>query len=460
MEDWQLNRNLASKDVEIGNKQIAGAIIQHSIAEQERQIAADQLDHAAAVAEFLATKFTNAELYEWMSGVLARVYAFFLQQATAVARLAQAQLAFERQEPVDGYIAADYWAPATDYNAGAGTAADRRGITGSARLLQDIFRLDQQAFDTDRRKLHIRQTIVVSQVAAFELQQFRDTGLLVFATPESLFDRDFPGHYLRLIKTVELSLIALVPPELGVRATLSASGVSRTVVARGSFDTVTLRREPETIAVTAPIGATGRFPLQPEGAMLFPFEGMGVDTVWQLALPKAANPFDYRTIADVLLTIEYTALDSPDHRRRRDRVARPRLHRRPLVQPPQPVPRRLVRPEQPRHRRPGRPHERRVAVDRERLPAAHRRPRRRPPDPVRRPRQRTSTTSSRLRRCATPRPDTSPPNRSGAHRRRDRRHAPARRGAMAGVHRTRLRSATGSSTSRTRRSCASYSPTA
>ena len=315
MEDWQLNRNLASKDVEIGNKQIVGAIIQHSIAEQERQIAADQLDHAAAVAEFLATKFTNAELYEWMSGVLARVYAFFLQQATAVARLAQAQLAFERQEPVDGYIAADYWAPAADYSAGAGTAVDRRGITGSARLLQDIFRLDQQAFDTDRRKLHIRQTIVVSQVAAYELQQFRDTGLLVFATPASLFDRDFPGHYLRLIKTVELSLIALVPPELGVRATLSASGVSRTVVSRGSFDTVTLRREPETIAFTAPIGATGRFPLQSEGAMLFPFEGMGVDAVWQLSLPKAANPFDYQTIADVLLTIEYTALDSPDHRR-------------------------------------------------------------------------------------------------------------------------------------------------
>ena len=37
---------------------------------------------------------------------------------------------------------------------------------------------------------------------------------------------------------------------------------------------------------------------------------MGVDTVGS-ALPKAANPFDYSTIADVLVTIEYTALDSP-----------------------------------------------------------------------------------------------------------------------------------------------------
>ena len=265
--------------------------------------------------EFLAAKFTNAALYEFMSGVLARAYAFFLQQATAVAALAQAQLAFERQELVDGYIAADYWSPDTDNSAGTATAVDRRGITGSTRLLQDIFRLDQRAFDTDRRKLHLRQTIVVSQIAASELQQFRDTGVLTFATPEALFDRDFPGHYLRLIKKVELSLIALVPPELGVRATLSASGVSRTVVARDSFDTVTLRREPETIAFTAPIGATGLFPLEAEGAMLLPFEGMGIDAVWQLSLPKAANPFDYQTIADVLLTVEYTALDSPDYRR-------------------------------------------------------------------------------------------------------------------------------------------------
>src|SRR5262249_22769232 len=35
---------------------------------------------------------------------------------------------------------------------------------------------------------------------------------------------------------------------------------------------------------------------------------MGVDASWELQLPKAANPFDYSTIADVLFTIQYTAL--------------------------------------------------------------------------------------------------------------------------------------------------------
>ena len=45
-----------------------------------------------------------------------------------------------------------------------------------------------------------------------------------------------------------------------------------------------------------------------------PFEGIGVDTLWELRMPRAANPFDYDTIADVLLTIDYTALSSFDYR--------------------------------------------------------------------------------------------------------------------------------------------------
>jgi hypothetical protein len=308
--DWQFQRGLARKDGEIGDQQVQLARNQQRLAGQEQDLARRQQDHAQAVATFLATRFTNAELFEWMSGVLGRVYAFFLQQATALAQLAEAQLAFERQELPAGFVAGDYWRDATTDAA----APDRRGLTGSARLLQDVHRLDQYAFDTDRRKLHLTQTFPLSQIAAFELQQFRETGVLTFATPQELFDREFPGHYLRLVRQVSVSLIALLPAGRGVRATLSASGVSRTIVARGSFEVVTLRRQPEAIAFTSPTNATGLFDLEPEGGLLLPFEGMGVDTVWQLELPKAANPFDYRSIADVLLTIKYTALDSAEYR--------------------------------------------------------------------------------------------------------------------------------------------------
>jgi hypothetical protein len=282
---------------------------------QERAIAGVNLAHAAATADFLATKFTSAELFEWMSGVLNQVYAYFLRQATALARLAQAQLAFERQEPNRGLIQDDYWqGPPNAASGDAVDTTDRRGLTGSARLLEDLTRLDQYAFETDRRKLRVTQRLSVARLAAEELQRFRQTGVLTFATPERLFDSEFPGHYLRLVKQVDWSVIALVPPVQGLRATLSTSGISRTVVLRDLFETVTLRRDPESIALTSPLNATGLFDLEPDTGLLLPFEGSGVDTVWQLEMPKAANPFDYRTIVDVVLTLKYTALDSREYR--------------------------------------------------------------------------------------------------------------------------------------------------
>ena len=248
-----------------------------------------------------------------MSGVLGSVYAYFLQQATAVAQLAEAQLAFERQAPPSGFIQSDYWQDPSDSASPGTSTTDRQGLTGAERLLQDITELDEYAFETDRRKLHLTQTLIVSQITALELQTFRETGLLVFATPMNVFDQDFPD-YLRLIKSVQVSLIALVPAVRGVRATLSASGLSRVIVPGDEFQSITLSRSPEAFSFTSPLNATGLFDQEPDTGILLPFEGMGVDTVWQLELPKAANPFDYRTIVDVQLTIKYTALNSYDYR--------------------------------------------------------------------------------------------------------------------------------------------------
>src|SRR5262249_36590757 len=128
-----------------------------------------------------------------------------------------------------------------------------------------------------------------------------------------MFDREFPGHYLRLIRRVKTSVIALIPPNLGIRASLSTSGVSRAVIGAG-VRTVTVRREPQEVALSSPRDATGLFDLDVQSDMLPPFEGLGVDTDWEFRMPKAANSFDYGTIADLLLTIDYTALDSPDYR--------------------------------------------------------------------------------------------------------------------------------------------------
>ncbi|MCK5231044.1 MAG: hypothetical protein KAR13_12295, partial [Desulfobulbaceae bacterium] len=259
----------------------------------------------------------SAELYDWMIGVLEGVYRYFLQQATAMAKLAENQLAFERQEVPPAYIQTDYWEAPSEgavITSAENSTVDRRGLTGSSRLLMDIYKLDQHAFETDKRKLQLTKTISLARLDPFVFQRFVQTGVMVFETPMRMFDQDFPGHYLRLIKRVRTSVLALIPPTEGIKATLQSSGISRVVIGGNIFQEITIRRDPESVALTSPQNATGLFELQQESHMMLPFESSGVNMVWEFRMPKASNPFDFKTIADVLITIEYTALDSYDYR--------------------------------------------------------------------------------------------------------------------------------------------------
>ena len=327
-QQWEFEKSLAEQDVLIGTQQVDIAQDHVRVTEQEREIAVLQTDHAKDTMEFLANKFTNAELYDWMSGVLEGVYSYFLQLATSVAKLAENQLAFERQSTPPLYIQTDYWEPPSEDMLAISTMerkVDRRGLTGSARLLQDIYQLDNYAFETDKRKLQLSKTISLAAMAPIEFQRFREMGVLVFKTPLELFDRDFPGHYLRLIKRVRTSVSALIPPNQGIKATLSTTAASRVVIGGDVFQTVIVRRDPELVALTSPRDASGLFDLQQQPELLLPFEGLGVDTTWELRMPKAANLFDYTTIADVLLTIDYTALNSFDYYQQVIQILRPKL---------------------------------------------------------------------------------------------------------------------------------------
>ncbi|MDA0160165.1 FG-GAP-like repeat-containing protein [Solirubrobacter ginsenosidimutans] len=316
-QEWQLRVQLALQDQRIGDQQIRVETDQVRIAQQEFAVSDLQADNADAMLDFHMQKFTNLDLYDWMSGILERTYSFMLQQAAAMAQLAARQVAFERQEGLTPAIHADYWQPAADgpISANGDTAAqDRRGLTGSARLLQDIVALDQWAFDSNTRKLQLSKTFSLAQLVPLDFEQLRTTGVMTFNTPTGLFDYDFPGHYLRLIKRVSVSVAALTPPGQGIHATLSNTGVSRVVVGPDVFQTTVVRRQPETIALTSPIGSTGVFAFEAQSEFANPFESQGVDTTWELRMPKAGNFFDYTTLADVLLTIDYTALDSVDYR--------------------------------------------------------------------------------------------------------------------------------------------------
>lgn len=310
-DEWRLRRDLAAQDGLIGAQGVRLAEDRLAIARQELVMAEAQATHAAQMLAFLRNKFTSAEFYDWLAGVLAESYGFFLQMAAALAHQAELQLAFQRQEAPQRLIRADYWKLASSDG-----SQDRRGISGSARLLQDLYALDQYAFNSERRLLNLTQSFSAARLMPVELEAFRRTGVLVFSTPMSWFDDGFPGHYLRLIKRVRVSIAALIQPSVGVRATLSNTGLSRVVTADPGYPTMVIRQDPQSVALTSPSAATGVFELDTQSELLYPFEGAGVDTNWTLELPPAGNSFDYSTLMDVVVTIDYTALHSVDLRER------------------------------------------------------------------------------------------------------------------------------------------------
>ncbi len=314
---WELQADVAAQNEKIGDQRITLARDQVDIAERNREVVELRTEHAEDMVEFHRTKFTNKELYDWMSQVLERVFRYYLQQATSVAQLAQRQLAFQRQELSQQFIEGDYW-EATSGQTTDEDDTDRKGLTGSARLMRDVTKLEQYEFETDERKLQVEKTISLAELDPLALQQLRETGEIAFSTTLDQFDEDHPGLYKRQIKDVSVSIVALTPPTEGINAKLRTSGISRLVVGGDVFREKTIQRDPETVVLDRAVDGAReeeRFTLTPrEQELLRPFENSGVATDWELELPRAANDFEYDTIADVRLTIEYTALESADYR--------------------------------------------------------------------------------------------------------------------------------------------------
>jgi hypothetical protein len=316
-EEWKLQRDLAQADVAIADAVVIQAADRVAVAEQEEQIARLQLTQAQEVIEFLSTRLDDVELFEWMIDVLVRNYRTVMQLSTSVARLAQRALEFERQEPIQ-IILTDYWT-ITSTSALAANLSEEQGSFGllaSERLLTDLTKLDAFKLQTEARRLQMTKTVSLAQMLPVELALLRRDGRVTFNTLLDWFDRDFPGHYLRLIRSVRVSVLALIPPVDGIHAVLHNSGESTVVVP--VTDEVTrqvrfakrraLRNFGETIALDGAFNESGLFELRSDDPMLLPFETLGVETQWTIELPQAFNRFIFSTIADVLLHIDYTAL--------------------------------------------------------------------------------------------------------------------------------------------------------
>ena len=143
---------------------------------------------------------------------------------------------------------------------------------------------------------------------------------------------DYPGHYMRRIKSVNLTIPCVVGPYTSVNCTLSLlkneiriDGNAQQAYAKdGEGDDprfITNFGALQSIATSHAQNDAGMFELNFRDERYLPFEGAGVDSTWRIDLPKDCNAFDFSTISDVIIKLNYTAREGGEVLRKKAREA-------------------------------------------------------------------------------------------------------------------------------------------
>lgn len=307
-DDWKLQERLAKKEMAQIDRQIVAAEIRKEIAEADLKSHELQIENSKRAADFMLTKYTNEELYDWMIGQISAVYFKSYQLAHDFAKKAERCYRFELGND-DSFISYGYW------------DSMKKGLQSADHLIHDIKRMQASYLDKNKREYEITKHVSLAQLDPLALVRLRATGECDFEVPEVLYDMDNPGHYFRRLKSVSISLPCVVGPYTSVSAKLSlVSNRYRKNTNPDNLATTGYLEDPgnderfiynvgsiQSIATSNAQNDNGLFELDFRDERYLPFEGCGALSTWRLELPKEVRLFDYNTISDVILHVKYTA---------------------------------------------------------------------------------------------------------------------------------------------------------
>ncbi|PSR17363.1 toxin [filamentous cyanobacterium CCP3] len=316
-DDWMLQSNLAARELMQMGRQIIGSLIAEQVTYREYLNTKKQIENSQEVDRFLREKFTSEELYGWMQGEISRLYYEYYRFAFDTARKAEQTMKQELMRPeVDttDYIKFNYW------------DAGRKGLLSGEALYLDLKRMELAYHENNKREYELTKHVSLLQVNPIALLQLRTTGSCTVSLPEDVFDMDCPGHYLRRIKNIAVSIPCVTGPYTSINCTLTLLKSSIRIKPELSDDryerigTEDIRFRDyygslQSIVTSNGQNDSGLFETNLRDERYLPFEGSGVISEWRLSLP--ANPskdepcqFDYNTISDVILHFRYTAREA------------------------------------------------------------------------------------------------------------------------------------------------------
>ena len=298
-DDWNLQADLAKAELKQLDRQLIAAQIRLAIAEQDLRNHDRQTENAREADEYMRGKFTNQQLYDWMIGQVSPMYFQAYNMAFRLARQAEANMRNEIGLPVaspDNIIKTAYW------------DSLKKGLLSGDLLYQDIKRLEVTYLEQNHRELEITKHISLNQLNPIALIELRRDGTCKFDLPQEIFDLDFPGHHLRRIKSISISIPCILGTYSTVNAMLRLSQ-AKTQINPLEEKLSSLMSVVTKVAASSAQNDSGNFELNFRDERYLPFEGAGVVSNWELELmtDKKLRQFDYNTISDVIMHVRYTA---------------------------------------------------------------------------------------------------------------------------------------------------------
>jgi Tc toxin complex TcA C-terminal TcB-binding domain len=337
LDEWTHQTQILAIEIQQTERQILGAQRRRDQALVELNSHQRQIEQSAEVLSFLRDKFTAHDLYLFLQKETAALYRGTYDLALDAARQAQRAFNLERGHTTRRFIPECAWDNLHD-----GLMAGER-LSAALRCMEKAYR------DEDFRKYEMTRSFSLRLLFPFEYLKLRTTGCCEIEIPEWMFDLEYPGHYMRQIKSVTATIPCVTGSYTVVSARLTLLA-SRTRIdprlsapahqcccapepcggdccederlARGYEpcpDDPRIVRQfgaREAIATSTGQNDSGLFELNFNDERYLPFEYMGAVSRWRIELPPENNYFAMETVSDTILRLSYTAREGGELLRR------------------------------------------------------------------------------------------------------------------------------------------------
>lgn len=308
-EEWKLQSKLAQRELKQIEKQLIASEIRQAVSETEFNNHELQMKQSFQMDEAMRNKYTNEQLYDWMVGELAMTYFQTYNLALDVAKRAERCYHYELgvESATSGFITFGYW------------DSLKKGLMAGENLLLDIKRMDVSFMEQHKRQHEMTKHISLANLDPEKLMELKNNKSAQIEIPEWLFDMDYPGHYFRRIKSVSVSIPCVAGPYTSVSCKLSMNGsrYRKNTLLNSAPEYVEVANADErftylfgggqSIATSHAQNDSGMFEFNFRDERYLPFEGAGAISDWTIELPSKYAQFDYDTITDVIIHINYTA---------------------------------------------------------------------------------------------------------------------------------------------------------